>query len=75
MTIAAGVFKANCLAIMERVRTTRSPVTITKRGKPIAVLTPYSAASPRPVFGRMKGLARLADDLTAPTGESWEAER
>jgi prevent-host-death family protein len=75
MTIAAGAFKANCLSIMEKVRTTRSPVTITKRGKPIAVLTPYPEASPRPLFGRMKGLARLADDLTAPTGASWEAEQ
>lgn len=73
MTIAAGMFKAKCLTIMEEVRATRIPVTITKRGKPVAVLTPYEEAPTRPVFGRMKGHACMADDLTAPTGEVWEA--
>ena len=73
MTIAASLFKAKCLTIMDEVRTTRSPVTITKHGKPVAVLVPYEEASVLPVFGRMRGLARMEDDLIAPTGEVWEA--
>jgi len=32
--IAAGVFKARCLTLMEDVRSTREPLIITKRGKP-----------------------------------------
>ena len=75
MIIAAGAFKTKCLAIMDDVRTTRRPVTITKRGKPVAVLTPYTKEAPTPVFGRMKGLARMADDLTAPAGDTWEADK
>jgi prevent-host-death family protein len=39
-TIAAGEFKARCLRIMEDVRTKRTPVLITKRGKPLAKLAP-----------------------------------
>ena len=75
MTIAASTFKAKCLTIMEEVRATRTPVTITKHGKPVAVLVPYKEAEVLPVFGRMKGLARMADDLIAPSGEAWEAEQ
>lgn len=75
MTIAVGVFKAKCLKIMEDVRTTRSPVTITKRGKPVAILTPYPDETPLPLFGRMKGHVKLADDLVEPTGLRWEAEQ
>jgi len=75
MTIAVGEFKAKCLKIMEEVRTTRSPVTITKRGKPVAVLTPYPEETPAPLFGRMKGRVKMTDALIEPTGLSWEAEQ
>ena len=38
--IAAGVFKARCLTLMDDVRSTREPLIITKRGKPVAKLVP-----------------------------------
>ena len=75
MTIAVGEFKAKCLKIMDEVQTTRSPVTITKRGKPVAVLTPYPEETPTPLFGRMKGRVKMTDALIEPTGLSWEAEQ
>jgi prevent-host-death family protein len=36
--IAAGQFKAHCLEIMDEVGSTREPVVITKRGRPVAKL-------------------------------------
>ena len=36
MTITASEFKAKCLALLERVRKTRKPLRITRRGKPVA---------------------------------------
>jgi prevent-host-death family protein len=75
MTIAVGEFKAKCLKIMDAVQTTRTPVIITKRGKPVAVLTPYPEVTPAPLFGRMKGRVKMADALVEPTGLSWEAEQ
>jgi prevent-host-death family protein len=42
MTISATHFKARCLELMTRVDRTGRPVTITKRGKPIACLMPVS---------------------------------
>ena len=38
--MAAGVFKAKCLAIMDQVLQTGLPVLITKHGKPVAKLVP-----------------------------------
>ena len=42
-TMAAGEFKARCLQVMDEVRSTRTPVVITKRGKPVAKLVPADA--------------------------------
>ena len=36
--ISAGQFKTHCLAVMEKVRVTREPVLITKRGRLVAKL-------------------------------------
>ena len=38
--MAAGKFKDQCLKILDQVATTRTPVTITKRGNPVATLVP-----------------------------------
>jgi prevent-host-death family protein len=49
----AGEFKARCLQVMDQVRTTRTPVVITKRGKPVAKLVPADEAR-EPILGRLK---------------------
>ena len=38
--MGAAEFKAHCLQVMEKVRLTRRPVTITKRGVPVVKLVP-----------------------------------
>ena len=45
--IPAGGFKARCLKLMDRVRATRRPIVITKRGKPVARLVPMEGPPPR----------------------------
>src|SRR5947209_20622716 len=51
-TMPAGEFKARCLRVMEEVKNYRTPVVITKNGKPVAKLVP--ADEPRKdVFGCM----------------------
>lgn len=74
--IAAGKFKARCLAIMEDVRATREPVLITKRGRPVAKLVPASAATDN-FIGRLEGVVRIAGDIESPIEppEVWEALR
>jgi prevent-host-death family protein len=69
--IAAGEFKARCLTLMEDVRSTREPLLITKRGKPVAKLVP--ADEPKNDFiGRLEGVFRVVGDIESPIDE-WES--
>ncbi|MBI2433998.1 MAG: type II toxin-antitoxin system Phd/YefM family antitoxin [Candidatus Hydrogenedentes bacterium] len=77
-TIAISEFKAKCLAVLERVRTTGQPIEVTKRGVPVAVVQP-----PRPKkttakssFGCMAGTIHQIGDILEPLPESdWEVLR
>ena len=71
-TIAAATFKAHCLTLMEDVRSTRRPLIITKRGKPVAKLVPID--EPKDEFiGRLKGVFEVVGDLDADPPEVWES--
>ena len=73
-TIAAGEFKAKCLALLDEVQQTRKEYVITKRGKPVARLVPaQSKEEGEDVFGRMKGTVTIRGDIFS-TGERWEAD-
>jgi len=71
--IAAGEFKARCLTLMEEVRSTRQPIVITKRGKPVAKLAP--AEQPKDDFiGRLKGQFQVVGDIESPSEPgTWES--
>ena len=73
-TIAAGEFKARCLKVLEDVRTKRTPVLITKRGKPLAKLVPPDDQPPD-VFGRLAGKIEIVGDIVSPITplEDWES--
>jgi len=70
-------FKATCLAVLERFRTTGRPVLITKRGEPVArVLPPPPRTSERSAFGCMTDTAEKLEDIVEPLPEEdWEAVR
>ena len=70
-TIAAGKFKDVCLKALDDVARTRSPVVITKRGKPVAQLVPYTEPSPaKSLAGRI--IKEAGDPFS--TGEDWNAD-
>jgi prevent-host-death family protein len=73
-TMAAGEFKAKCLQIMDQVNSTRTPVVITKRGKPIAKLVPAEEFRTT-AFDSMKGKIEIVGDIVSPVvpAEDWEA--
>jgi prevent-host-death family protein len=72
-TIAAGVFKAKCLAIMDEVQRKREPVTITKRGKAVARLVPVDRDDTDAFFDTLKGKIRIIGDIESPIPEEeWE---
>lgn len=66
-TMAAGEFKAKCLAVMAEVNATGEPVLITKRGKPLArIVSSEEQArkeSPEAIFGCLRGFLRNPDEV------------
>ncbi len=69
--IAAGEFKARCLTLMEDVRSTREPLVITKRGKPVAKLVPADD-NKDDFIGRLEGVFRVVGDIESPI-DGWES--
>jgi prevent-host-death family protein len=66
-TIAAGTFKAKCLAIMDEVQAKREPVLITKNRKPVAKLVPVELEEEQdPIFGFLKGKLEIIGDIESP---------
>ena len=72
----AGQFKARCLKVMDEVRSTREPVVITKKGRPVAKLVP-AEGQPEDVFGCMKGEVEIVGDIVSPAVplEDWDVLR
>ena len=71
--IAAGEFKARCLTLMEDVRSTREPLVITKRGKPVVKLVPLDDAEDE-FFDRLKGVIKIVGDIESPIEDgAWES--
>ena len=64
-TIAAGVFKAKCLAIMDEVQQKREAVLITKNGKPVAQLVPVEEEKDD-IFGFYAGKIEILGDIVSP---------
>lgn len=69
-------FKARCTRIVAEVERTGEPVTITKRGRPVAEVTSVKPAErPAPLtFGCMKGTIRILGDIVGPIDPDWEQE-
>jgi prevent-host-death family protein len=74
-TIAAGEFKAKCLALIDEVQASRVEYVITKRSKPVARLVPLEPAAEggKRAFGCLKGTVEIVGDILS-TGEHWEAD-
>lgn len=72
-TIKASDFKARCLQLMDEVASTGEGLVITKRGKPISLLSPYPER-PAALFGRRRDSLRIRGIILAPSEETWNAE-
>ena len=76
-TIAATEFKARCLRVIKQMSADREPVTITNRGRPVAVLSPPPRMGDRPLIGALRGSVLSFDDPFSPLTEpsDWSANR
>ncbi len=63
--MAAGAFKANCLAVMDDVQAKHETVVITKHGKPVAKLVPVEPQGDD-IFGFLRGKVTITGDVVCP---------
>ena len=69
-TMAAGSFKAQCLAVMDEVQGKRESVVITKRGKPVAKLVPADKDTDE-IYNFLRGKGTITGDVISPALEDW----
>ena len=76
-SLSATVFKAGCLAVLDKVARSGESITITKRGKPVAQLVPVRPTNVRYPQDALRGTVHVLGDIVAPVlaPTDWEAER
>lgn len=77
-TIAISKFKATCLAVLERVRTTGEPILVTRFGEPVAeVVPPPPRPRPEKWLGSLRDTGKILGDIVSPAvpAEDWEVLR
>lgn len=74
--IAVSKFKATCLAVLEDVRKTRTPIVITRFGKPIAEVRPPAPVRKKSWLGCMADSTEINGDIVGPVGafDNWIVE-
>ena len=72
----ASEFKARCLALLDHVHATRESITILKRGKPVAQLTPPLMPDEGYPQDELRGSVQVLGDIESPMmpPSAWEAE-
>jgi prevent-host-death family protein len=65
--IAAGEFKAKCLALLDEVADTGQPILVTKRGKQVVPVEGNEPPS-------LKGSIVFEGDIVSPIDADWEAD-
>lgn len=64
-TIAAGKFKAQCLAVMDEVQAKREPIVVTKNGKAVVKVVPLDTSDQDPLKDFFIG-GEIAGDIMSP---------
>ncbi len=72
----AGEFKARCLRVMEEVKKYRTPVVITKKGRPVAKIVPVDEPADD-IFGCMADTVKVVGDVESPVfpARAWKVLR
>jgi antitoxin (DNA-binding transcriptional repressor) of toxin-antitoxin stability system len=63
--MAAGLFKTNCLAVMDEVQARNETVVITKHGKPVAKLVPVNTDADE-IYDFLAGKGVVNGDIVSP---------
>ena len=73
-TMGISQFKTHALKILDQVAKTQEVIVITKRGKPLAQITPYRTSDVDFRPGRLSDVLVFENDVVSPLGEDiWDA--
>ena len=73
-TMGISKFKSHALKILDQVAKTQEIIVITKRGKPLAQITPYRSSEINPKPGKLSDAFVFEKDIISPLGEDiWDA--
>jgi prevent-host-death family protein len=68
--MAAGIFKARCLALMDEIQAKRETVIITKRGRPVVKLIP-AGRDVDEIYHFLRGKGAVTGDIISPVIDDW----
>ena len=71
---AAAEFKTRCLELMDRVRETGVEYVVTKHGKPVAKLVPFTEGTRPSFFGALKGTVLKYERPFDPIGGTYDID-
>lgn len=78
-TVGVAVFRKTCARLIAQVTEQREPITITRHGRPVALLTPVPPPDDvgEQIIGALRGSVLGYDDPFAPAGDpaDWDAGR
>lgn len=69
-TMALAEAKAHLSEVVAGVEQRRQPVTLLRRGQPVAQIIPFVTPAPS-LYGSMRGTVVEVGDIVGPTGEEW----
>lgn len=72
--IAISKFKSHCLEILKNLEKSKTSIIITKRNKPIAIVSSFQKKK-KSIFGILKNRGEVMGDIISPIDEEWEINK
>ncbi len=74
--VSATEFRAKCLALLEEIEQSGGPITITRRGRPVAVLGPAKKKAWKSPANSLAGKAKIVGDIVnVDMSDLWDVTR
>ena len=71
-TVSLAEAKAHLSAVISGVERSRRPVTVLRRGVPVAQIIPVTEDKIVSGYGYMRGTVQVLGDIVGPTAEEWD---
>ena len=71
-TVSLAEAKAHLSSVISGVEQSRLPVTVLRRGVPVAQIIPVTQTKSSSGFGYMRGTVHVLGDIVGRSGEEWD---